>query len=366
MTSRQAWTLMAAGALLWAGAATSRVVGAAAIDVGVDDMAPARLTETGLYADVATLAIDPRNRPFSPQYPLWSDGATKRRWVRLPDGAAIDTRRLDHWDFPVGTRFWKEFAFAGRRVETRTFRKVGADRWTFASYRWNETQTDALLAPPDGIRDVAEVAPGRWHSIPSHDECRACHDSGRTEVLGFTALQLSDDRDPLAPHAEPVDASAVTVKTLVAEGRLSPARPELVSAPPRIAAADARERAVLGYLSTNCGSCHNRASTIASVGLFLKYTLADAGECEPDALATTVDRPGHWIVPTAPDGRSRIVAPERPELSALLHRATSRRPSSQMPPIGTVVADREALALVQAWVAAGPKATACPPPAATH
>ena len=53
--------------------------------------------------------------------------------------------------------------------------------------------------------DVAEVAPGKWHSIPSREECRACHDSGRTEVLGFTALQLSNDRDPLAPHAEPLD-----------------------------------------------------------------------------------------------------------------------------------------------------------------
>lgn len=366
MTTRQAWTLMAAGALLWLGAATGRVMGAAAIDVPADESAPARLSDTGLYADAANLVVDSRNRPFSPQYPLWSDGAAKRRWIRLPDGAAIDTRRIDHWDFPVATRFWKEFAFDGRKVETRMLWKVDADRWTFASYRWNEAQTEATLAPPEGIPDVAEVAPGKWHSIPSHEECRACHDSGRTEVLGFTALQLSDDRDPLAPHAEAIGAEVVTLKALVAEGRLSPARPELVAAPPRVVAADPRERAVVGYLSTNCGSCHNRASTIASLGLFLKYTLAEGGQCAPDALSTTVEQPGHWVVPTAPDGTSRLVAPGRPDLSALLHRAKSRRPSSQMPPIGTVLADREALALVQAWVEAGPKAAACPRPAATH
>lgn len=358
MTTGQAWTLMAAGALLWIGAATGRVLGSAAPAAVIDEAAPARLSDTGLYADAATFTIDPRNRPFTPQYPLWSDGAAKRRWVRLPEGAAIDVAEVDRWDFPVGTRFWKEFAFGGRKVETRMFFKVAADRWTFASYHWNAAQTDATLVPPAGLPDVAEVAPGKWHSIPSHDECRACHDSGRTEVLGFNALQLSDDRDPLAPHAEPVTGAMVTLATLVHEGRLSPARPEFVAAPPRIDAADARERAVLGYLSTNCGSCHNRQSTIASLGLFLKFAVA--GErCAPDALATTVDQPGHWVVPTAPEGTSRIVAAGRPDLSALVARARSRRPSSQMPPIGSVVADREALALVQDWVAATPAARRC-------
>src|SRR5688572_20546730 len=55
-------------------------------------VAPALLSETGLYAGEGTTRIDPLNRPFSPQYPLWTDGATKRRWIRLPAGAAIDAR----------------------------------------------------------------------------------------------------------------------------------------------------------------------------------------------------------------------------------------------------------------------------------
>ncbi len=220
----------------------------------------------GSTATPAALAVDPRNRPFTPQYPLWSDGAVKRRWVRLPDGATIDTRDVNHWDFPVGTRFWKEFAFGGRRVETRLLVKSGADRWEFASYAWNDDQRDAVLAPAEGRARVAEVAPGKFHSVPSRDECRACHDSGRTEILGFTALQLSTDRDPLAPHAEALTPDMVTLRSLVDERRLQPARGDLVATPPRIAARDARERAVLGYLSTNCGSCHNPKSSIASLG----------------------------------------------------------------------------------------------------
>lgn len=356
MSTGRTWALTAAAALLWAGAASSRLMGAATPAAPALAPPPRLLSETGLYADIASYAIDPRNRPFSPQYPLWSDGAAKRRWVRLPEGATIDTRALDHWDFPVGTRFWKEFQFGGRRVETRFLVKDRADHWTFASYAWADDQRDATLAPAAGIADVAEVAPGRFHGIPAEAECRACHDSDRTEILGFTALQLSDDRDPLAPHAESLAAGMVTLRTLVAEQRLAPARTELVTSPPRVRAANERERAVLGYLSTNCGACHNRRSSIASVGLSLKYTIDGAGGCTPDAIATAVDQPGHWVVPTAADGTSRVVAPGRPELSALLQRARSRRPSSQMPPIGTVVPDREALAMVSAWIASMPAA----------
>jgi hypothetical protein len=360
MTSTRARALVVASAGLWIGALAVRIDSAKAASMPLPTAAPStvsatlpdRLSETGLYSDPVALTVDPRNRPFTPQYPLWSDGAEKHRWVRLPDGASIDGHDIDAWDFPLGTRFWKEFVFKGVRVETRHFVKVARDRWTLASYQWSADQRDATRAPVDGVPAVAEVAPGKWHNIPSEAECRACHDSGRTEVLGFSALQLSDDRDPLAPHAEPVVPGMVTLHTLVDEGRISGIDRAHLAAPPRIAASDPTERAVLGYLSANCGSCHNRQSTIASLGLFLKYSLATTGTCAPDAVATTVGRPGHWVVPSAPEGESRLVAPGRSDLSALLRRTQSRRPSSQMPPIGTVVADADALLLVQRWIQA--------------
>jgi hypothetical protein len=354
MTTSAARRLLAASALVFAGALTGRVVGAGASAGAAAYAPPPLLSQTGLYADAATLTIDARNRPFSPQYPLWSDGAAKRRWVRLPDGGTIDARDTDRWDFPVGTRFWKEFAFDGRRVETRMLVKTRADRWEFATYVWGDDQRDATLAPVEGVFQAAAVAPGKFHNIPSREECRACHDSGRTEILGFTALQLSTDRDPLAPHAEPLGDGMVTLATLEAERRLQPARPDLVSAPPRIAGRDPRERAALGYLASNCGSCHNPQSSIASLGLFLHYRADRPAGCTPDAIATTVGRAGHWMVPAAPPGTSQIVHAGRPELSALVVRAKSRRPSSQMPPIGTVIADQVGIALLTAWVADAP------------
>jgi hypothetical protein len=312
-------------------------------------VAPRLLSETGLFAKPGT--IDARNRPFSPQYPLWSDGAAKRRWIRLPEGSSIDITNIDRWEFPVGTRFWKEFEFQGRKVETRMMWRAQDTRWVFASYAWNDDQTDATLAPETGIANVVEVAPGKRHGIPAVADCRACHDSSRTEILGFDALQLSNDRDPNALHADVLTAGMVTLRTLIDERRLRPNRTDLVTSPPRIDAPP-ETRTALGYLSTNCGSCHNERSSIASVGLNLKHRLSTAG-CTP-AIATTVGRRGHWVVPGHPD-ESRVIHPGRPDLSALVHRTRSRRPSSQMPPIGSVVQDTQAVDLLTRWVASSPE-----------
>lgn len=322
-------------------------------------VAPPLLSQTGFY--------DGQARPFSPQYPLWTDGAAKRRWIALPESAVIDATNLARWEFPVGTKFWKEFAFNGRKVETRLLWRASAERWVFATYVWNEAQTDATLAPETGIPNAAEIAPGKRHAIPSIADCRACHDSARTEILGFDALQLSDDRDPNAPHAEPLAKDMITLRTLTEERLIVPARPELVTAPPRIAASSQTARAALGYLSANCGNCHNRESSIASLGLVLKHAVPGTGEstrsgrsldrpdtpCTP-ALATTINKRGHWVVPDA-QAISRIINPGHPDASALIRRVKSRRPSSQMPPLGSVLVDRAAVDLLTRWVASNPE-----------
>jgi hypothetical protein len=45
-----------------------------------------------------------------------------------------------------------------------------------------------------------------------------------------------------------------------------------------------------------------------------------------------------------------MINPGHPESSAIIRRVKSRRPISQMPPIGTVVADRAAIDLLTSWV----------------
>lgn len=309
---------------------------------------PARLSDTGLYAADGTVAAG--NLPFLPQYPLWTDGADKARWIHLPEGARIDVGDIDAWRFPVGTKLWKEFAWGGHKVETRLLWLAEPDSWVFATYVWNDAQTDAELAPDEGVPGAYEFAAGRRHSIPGRNDCVTCHGTGPAAVLGFSALQLSDDRDPLAPHSAPLPAGAVTLRSLVAADRLAPPRPELVAAPPRIRTDDPVERAALGYLSTNCGACHNSTGSLARLGLDFRHDAGGAPGSPEPAVTTAVDASGNWTVPGVAADSSRVVAPGSPSHSAVVYRMNSRRPSSQMPPLGSVVRDDEAVALIREWV----------------
>jgi hypothetical protein len=311
---------------------------------------PPRLSDTGLYRKDQPGAIDPGNRPFAPQYPLWSDGLTKRRWIQLPPNAAIDASDEHAWKFPVGTRFWKEFSRGDRKVETRFLWKASRTGWVFASYVWNETGTEALLAPHDGVFSDIEVAPGRRHFIPSRTDCAACHGSPTAAApLGFNALQLSSDRDPNAIHGEALQPGMLTLETLARDRTLTSLRAELLTSPPRIRTNSAATRTVLGYLAANCSMCHNGRGEIAALGPVIRHRdLLEDG----DAVARTfLNQTTRWQLPGTPDGSSVLVHPGIPENSAVLARMRSRSPSSQMPPLGTVVRDQAAVDRITRWIA---------------
>lgn len=313
---------------------------------GPAPLLPQRLSETGLYRAGQPGIVADGNRAFAPQYPLWSDGLTKRRWVHLPPGARIGAADPWNWDFPAGTKFWKEFSHNGRRIETRLLSKTTSG-WAFATYVWNADGSDAVLAPAEGVYGAAELAPGRSHAIPATTDCLSCHGGDRPRPLGFNPLQLSTDRDPNALHAEPLAAGMLTLKELVEEGWLPESAQQLVADPPRIRTSNAATRAALGYLASNCGTCHDgsAAMIVAGPSLQLRELVEDG-----DAVARRlVAQPSVWQLPGAPGG-TMLIAPGSPEASALLARMRSRSPSSQMPPLGTVLRDEAAVQALSHWI----------------
>lgn len=309
---------------------------------------PPTLGDTGLYADWATKTVAADNLPFSPQYPLWSDGAKKLRWLHIPKGAFIDGSNPDVWRFPVGTRLWKEFRF-GRRVETR-FIEHTRGGWQFAAYEWNEDETEAPLANEMGVSRSVVIRDGIRHAIPSRTDCRACHEAGPVRVLGVTALQLSPDRDPNATHAEVPPPGAVDLTALVARGLVRGLPARVTSTPPRIAASTPNARAALGYLNANCGGCHTGLGELSSLKFALNYTLnRPAGEAPP-AVMTAVGQLSKFKVPAAADTVERVCA-GHPERSVLMARMSSRYPLVQMPPLGTKIVDEDAIKLIRQWIA---------------
>jgi mono/diheme cytochrome c family protein len=149
-------------------------------------------------------------------------------------------------------------------------------------------------------------------------------------------------------HAEDPHPGDLTLGDLVASGQLVGARADLLSVPPRIRTSDPQTRAVLGYLSANCAHCHNGRGEIAAFGPTIRVPdLVADGDA---AARTLIGQPTKWQVPGLREGASVLVDPGSPDTSAIVARMRSRRPSSQMPPLGTVVRDEAAVALVAGWV----------------
>ena len=323
-----------------------------AIGAGVrPDWPPPSLRDAGLYADWAAKTVAADAIRFSPQYPLWTDGAVKTRWMQLPPGTWIDASDPDVWRFPVGTRFWKEFTFE-RKTETRLIEHT-RDGWQYAAYEWADDESDAILVGDRGTVSKAVVRGTLRHIIPSRTDCRSCHEGSPSRILGFSALQLSADRDPNAPHAEPLPAGGVTLRTLVERGLVRGLPAHLADGAPRIAARTPTARAALGYLHGNCANCHTLSGELASLAFSLQYPVAAPAAPHPPAVLTTIGRPSTFVPGSweAPAERVRRGDPDR---SVLVARLASRNPVLQMPPVGSRVVDEAALALIRKWIAEDP------------
>jgi hypothetical protein len=320
---------------------------AASLAVAAPASPPERLSETGLFEPGSTTVRAGVLR-FSPQYPLWSDGTRKRRWIQLPAGSAIDANRVDAWEFPVGTKLWKEFGY-GRRIETRTIERMADRSWRYATYVWLADGSDAVLAPDDGVVvEVADAPDGRY-AVPSRSDCVACHEGAPVPVLGFTALQLSPDRDPNAPHADPKRPGQADLRSLTARGWLRGLPPALLANPPRIDAPTPTARAALGYLHGNCGHCHNAAGALTGLELLLAQQADPAARSAERTLQSLLGHSSRFRA-RGSDAVQRVAA--HGGTSVLTLRMKTDNPLARMPPLGVHVVDTEGVALIERWIAA--------------
>jgi hypothetical protein len=331
-TLRRVTTLIAV-ALLGTPACSSLIVGRCSEPSSERlAMEPERLSATGLFVTASPEALGADVIAYRPRFELWSDGAEKRRWVHLPPGARIDSQDMDAWQFPVGTKFWKEFAVGGVRVETRLLHKVGPApaNWVALAYVWNAGGTDAI-ATPEGQDD----ARGTPHDVPSAGKCMGCHGGTPSHVLGFGAIQLAHD----AP------ADQVSLARLVGDGRLTKLPPALLRVP-----GDQTTQQALGYLHANCSHCHNQDRPPSTGPRCFDPRKDFDLSLRVGRLATLETTP---VYATA---IGSIVTPGDADASTLMVRfgsGTFYRP--QMPSLGTETVDQDALRVLRAWIEGMPR-----------
>lgn len=311
---------------------------------------PQRLSETGAFLDVTTLTPVSGIITYEVQAPLWSDGASKRRWLSVPEGTMLGYDASGRLEFPAGTVFIKHFEMAlderapeqRRRLETRFWIVVSEREHYGVTYKWNEDQSDAeLLHTSTGEQLSIVGGDGQTRTqryiYPAPADCRVCHNDRAGFVLGARAAQLN--------RKTGYDAQHLADEQLLAWSRwgiLDPALDEAsVALAPRLVdladeSASLQDR-VRSYWDGNCSMCHAGADG-AVPGWDARYS-------------TPFEEQGLFNAPRYSVGRApRLITPGSPGESLIYLRANTTEFALRMPPLGRNQLDAAYVELLARWI----------------
>jgi uncharacterized repeat protein (TIGR03806 family) len=301
----------------------------------VTNPAPGKLSETGCVVASNPQQAAPGMIPYAINAPFWSDGATKERWLALPDGQSITVRTDGDWDFPNRSVLMKSFRVGTRLIETRLLMRHPDGTWGGFTYEWNAQQTDATLLEGGADRDLGN---GQIWRFPSESQCLDCHTSAANRALGPETAQLNRT----LAYAQ-TNRTANELITLSHIGMLSPpittsaTQPSMPDPADTTASLTNRARA---YLHTNCAQCH-RPGGPTGISMDLRYTTALNATNACNAMPTAGD--------LGIGANARLIAPGNAANSIIVGRA-NRRDSDGMPPLGSNRVDTDGVALLTQWI----------------
>lgn len=329
-----------------------------------EDM-PAKLSETGCFDAQDPKIPLPALIPFDLNAALWSDSASKHRWMALPEGGTIALDDDGDFLFPPGTMLIKEFRLEGRLLETRFMVHHPASdeplddagtpsepQWIGYTYQWNEAQTDAELVPdgPTTPFDIDGAGPSdeTWQ-VPNRTECMTCHTKVANFSLGPEIGQLN--RDLTYPATGRTANQLLTLESIgvLAEPLAGPLNTLLRFEPYENNPEASVNDMARSYLHVNCSMCHRKPGE----------NFGAAGSA-PDDFRATIPFDQMGICDVNPTGgaaaglmmdldTAKILAPNDPE-NSLFWRRMSSRPNFQMPPIGSKKVDELGKNLLESWI----------------
>ncbi len=314
---------------------------------------PRKLSETGLFASTKDHTPAPGLIPYSVNSELWSDGATKERYLAIPGEGKIAFDAVEYpqpspgaprgWRFPDGTVTVKTFFLGGKRLETRIFHydqlggneEIGDAYWRGYTYVWNDDQTDAELLEAKGADRKIKTGAGEvnWR-FPSRTECTLCHTTPAKYALGLNTQQLNRNHGGVNQITAWEEMGLFTKPV--------PATPEkwarLAEPHDEKAKLDLRARS---YLQANCAHCHIKWGG-GNAEFQLIHTLP------LDKLGVVGVKPQHGTFELKDPA---LIVPGSPERS-VIHRRMTLTGLGRMPHIGSRVVDEKGAKLIADWIKA--------------
>ena len=292
---------------------------------------PEKLSESGCFEQDNTRQVKGFVQAYDIIEPLWSDGATKERFFRLPEGEKIVFDGDGDFIFPDGTILIKNFLLNDRVIETRLMLKQGATGWSGYSYQWDGEDANLLL---DGAN--VEIDGQTWR-YPSGGECAHCHTSAANFSLGLEMKQLNRDyTDPATGvtgnQLRMLDDKGVFIRP-IRDRDLEERLPGLEDIS---ATFEERSRS---YLHSNCSHCHRPGGTTqATLDFRFNSSLASTNTCNQPPIQSDFD-----LVDPA------IISPGDASNSILLKRLEAED-ERRMPPVGVNIVHQDAIHTITDWV----------------
>ena len=348
---RRDWRLFMSTALL-AGAATAGCSSgtnhpATLSCIPPDTGLPTDVFCLGLYANHDQNQVSHEVTPYTPGIVLWSDGAEKHRYLYLPPGTQINTANMDVWQFPVGTKVFKEFRLQGTLIETRAMLKRDPTTWDVGTYVWAPDGASATLST-----DTKGTVLPSGYEIPGVKDCDKCHHGGADRLLGVEAIALA------LPKAQ-----GLPLSELVKRGLLTNPPPTTTISLPEDATGKAGD--AIGYLHMNCGvSCHSNRGLGNDTGLLMRLRADEIWPPGPGAAPSTAQQTDIYSKSVNSAPTTGAVADHFPGTvrispgsydSSLIWLLPHRRDEYQMPPLVSHVVDEVGTKLLADWIDALPR-----------
>jgi uncharacterized repeat protein (TIGR03806 family) len=317
---------------------------------------PMKLSEYGFFqGDLSAQQPAEGVLPYRLNTPLFTDYASKLRFVKLPEGASVPYNDQRVLQFPVGTVIIKTFYYPHDARKPRKGRQLletrllihEPDGWVALPYHWNEAQDEAVLEVAGDHREVVwRDAEGKKrkvdYSMPNLNQCKSCHSwDGALTPIGPSARQLNS---PLDYGQGPQNQLQHWAELdLLAELPGNPAA--IPSVPnwedPQDGSTAERARA---WLDINCAHCHNPHGPASTSGFFLDIHQEDPAVYGVRKTPVAAGR--------GSGGRAYDIHPGQPQASILVYRLSSTDPGVMMPEVGRTLVHEESLALIEKWIEA--------------
>jgi len=327
--------------------------------------------------------------PYDLSTALFTDYASKYRFVFIPGGSKINYSEHEVLDFPVGTVLVKTFSMPEdtafrdgneRVIETRLLihRENG---WVARPYYWGSIVDATLSITGEEISEMTTIHNGEelefTYSVPSAASCTSCH-----SVVPI--LQSANDTresifKPIGPKSrflnKDYDYGSTVANQLVYWQQLGvlnglPSNNDEISQAASFSdltdidslSTEELMDTAKSYLDVNCAHCHRSELTLpeplyagpaGGSGLQLEYNRGFEDDPLKFGVCKTPVAGGH-------SDYSRDVVPLDPDDSYLLFRMSTIDERHKMPELGRAVVHAEGVALIRRWIENLPEASCSP------